>query len=227
MKKYHLKQGLLIATFIVGFLMLVIVVFNGPMLQHDTKQRIQDDIKPKIVQADSKKIDQADFNYDNTTALSPWVAPFEAARSVVANEDRNDSDYLAAGTIKIPAVSLNLPIGLGLSKSVLSVGAGTMKSEQQMGVGNYALAGHHMNNRNALFSPLMRVKKGNLIYLSDTQQTYQYRITNIRHVNKSQSSVVDDVPGKKMVTLVTCDRAYGTDSRLIVQGELESTDRLN
>ncbi|BAP84919.1 sortase [Paucilactobacillus hokkaidonensis JCM 18461] len=219
MKKYHLKQGLLIITFIVGVLMLAIVVFNGPLLQHATKQRIQDDITPTKVQADSKRIDEADFNYDNTTALSPLVAPLEAARSVIANEDRNDSDYLAVGTIKIPAVSLNLPIGLGLSKAVLSVGAGTMKSEQKLGQGNYALAGHHMNNPNVLFSPLMRVKKGNMIYISDTQQTYQYRVTSIKHVNKQQSSVVDDIPGKELVTLVTCDRAYGTDSRLIVQGE--------
>lgn len=220
MKNYRLKQGLLITTFIVGLVMLTIVVFNGTMMQHATKERIQEDINPTTVQADSKKVDQANFNYDSVTFLSPMTAPLEAARSVVTKNDRNTNDYLAAGTIKIPVVDLNLPIGFGVGKAVLAVGAGTMKSEQVMGQGNYALAGHHMNNKNALFSPLMRVQKGNMIYLSDTQQTYQYQVTKIRHVDKSQSSVVDDVKGKQLVTLVTCDRAYGTDSRLIVQGEL-------
>ncbi|KIS02918.1 class A sortase [Paucilactobacillus wasatchensis] len=220
MKKYWVKQAILITTFIVGFIMLMIVVFNGPMMQHATKQRIRDDVTPTKVAADSKKINQANFNYDSVTALSPLVAPAEAARSVVTNGDHNASDFLAVGTIKIPAVKLNLPIGLGVGKVVLSVGAGTMKIEQQMGQGNYALAGHHMINPNVLFSPLMRVKKGNIIYLSDTTRTYRYRVTSIKHVEKEQSSVVDDVEGKKLVTLVTCDRSYGTDSRLIVQGEL-------
>ncbi|HZH59858.1 MAG TPA: class A sortase, partial [Metabacillus sp.] len=58
------------------------------------------------------------------------------------------------GGISIPSVDLNLPIGKGTSSYTLALTAGTMKENQVMGEGNYALAGHHMKREDLLFSPL-------------------------------------------------------------------------
>ncbi|WP_137597685.1 class A sortase [Paucilactobacillus kaifaensis] len=218
MKRKSIKIVLLSLFFIVILTVWISITFTGSVMKYSSRQRIQNDINSVTVKADKKRIEQADFNYDNTKALSSSLSSYEAAKSLM--DDKTSGGYLAAGTIKIPNIGVNLPIGLGLSKNVLLVGAGTMKREQKMGEGNYVLAGHHMNDQDVLFSPLMRIKKGNIIYLSDTQQKYQYRVTNIIHVDEQQLSVIDDVPGERMITLITCDRAHGKDSRLVVQGKL-------
>ncbi|GGE23538.1 hypothetical protein GCM10011510_00750 [Streptococcus himalayensis] len=105
-----------------------------------------------------------------------------------------------------------------------------MKPEQQLGVGNYALASHHIFEggdiaRRILFSPLVNAKEGQMIYLTDKTNIYVYKITSIQTVNPSQSEVMDDNPdGSAEVTLVTCTDAEAS-GRLIVKGVLTENVR--
>lgn len=77
--------------------------------------------------------------------------------------------------IAIPEISMNLPIFKGLDNVGLYYGAGTMKAEQQMGEGNYALASHHVfgitGASDMLFSPLDRAKEGMKIYITDKEKS--------------------------------------------------------
>ena len=57
------------------------------------------------------------------------------------------------------------------------------------------------------------------IYTTDTRQTYVYRITDIFEVDPSDVSVIEDVPNKKLITLITCTDLQAT-KRLVVRGEL-------
>ncbi|EGP67175.1 sortase family protein [Streptococcus sp. oral taxon 056 str. F0418] len=129
------------------------------------------------------------------------------------------------GGIAIPELSLNLPIFNGLDNTGLYYGAGTMKEEQQMGKGNYALASHHVfgitGANEMLFSPLDRAQAGMKIYLTDKDKVYTYTITSVQNVTPERVDVIDDAPdGTSEVTLVTCEDAEAT-SRTIVKGVLE------
>ncbi|WP_125545627.1 sortase family protein [Levilactobacillus lindianensis] len=45
--------------------------------------------------------------------------------------------------------------------------------------------------------------------------------------NRYHVEVIDDVPGKKLVTLVTCATAKrGEQNRLVIRGELKSVKRV-
>ncbi|HFI0786992.1 TPA: class A sortase [Streptococcus suis] len=130
------------------------------------------------------------------------------------------------GGIAIPELGINLPIFKGVGNTSLMYGAGTMKETQEMGIGNYALASHHIfgvaGSADVLFSPLDRAENGMKIYLTDKDTIYTYVIDSVEVVSPESVYVIDDVEGRTEVTLVTCTDANATE-RIIVKGVLESS----
>ena len=113
-----------------------------------------------------------------------------------ASEAAIESDVGAIGKMAIPSVKMYLPIMPGVSNSSLSQGGGTMKPNEKMGEGNYALAGHYMTDKGILFSPLKNIQKGAAIYITDMKNVYKYQVTNTSVVSENDVSVIDDVPGE-------------------------------
>lgn len=143
-----------------------------------------------------------------------------------ASEAAIESDVGAIGKMAIPSVKMYLPIMPGVSNSSLSQGGGTMKPNEKMGEGNYALAGHYMTDKGILFSPLKNIQKGAAIYITDMKNVYKYQVTNTSVVSENDVSVIDDVPGEKLITLVTCASAHeGEKNRIIVRGSLVSVTK--
>lgn len=131
-------------------------------------------------------------------------------------------DHLNAhAKIVIPSIDMNLPVFLGLTNENLMVGAGTMKPNQELGSGNYALASHSVfsgyGKDDMLFTSLHRVKTSTSIYVIKNNQSFRYKITDIFEVDPDAGYVIDDVPGENLITLVTCTDMEAT-RRLIVQG---------
>lgn len=118
--------------------------------------------------------------------------------------------------ISIPSVGISENIYKGVSNRVLAIGAGTMKPEQELGKGNYALAGHTMDNKNLLFGKLTDVEIGDEIYVTDKQYIYTYKVSYKGKIKASDVHVIEDREGETMITLVTC--ADNGKTRFIVQG---------
>lgn len=125
------------------------------------------------------------------------------------------------GVISIPDVSLELPIIKGLDDESLAIGAGTMHPDQQMGKGNYALAGHYLQHATALFGPLHEVHIGMKIYLRDDTHTYEYIVTSLETVPPERVDVLDET-ATPTLTLITC--TFDTTERLIVKGSLVTSE---
>lgn len=126
-------------------------------------------------------------------------------------------DY-KVGEIYIPSVQLHLAIMEGLTNENLNVASGTMKPHQKMGEGNYAIAGHHAYT-NILFTPLMKVKNGDKIYITDKSEVYEYKVNHLKYLTKNDGYVIDNKEGDKIITLITCSDPQGT-KRYMVRGEL-------
>ena len=128
------------------------------------------------------------------------------------------------GGLSIPELDMNLPIFRGLTNASLYFGAGTMKENQVMGEGNYALASHHVfainGSSKMLFSPLDNAAAGMKVYLTDKEDIYEYTVTSKTIVDPEHVEVVDDVPGQTELTLVTCTDAEATQ-RVIVKAKFE------
>jgi len=133
-----------------------------------------------------------------------------------------NSDLPIIGGIAIPDVKLSLPIYKGLDNISLLSGAGTMKSNQQMGERNYALASHSAKDKTILFSPLEFISLKEKIYVTDLKNIYIYQVSLKEKVDPSKVEVIDDIPNKEMITLVTCGDLEAV-TRLIVQGTLIDT----
>lgn len=133
----------------------------------------------------------------------------------------NSQDLPVIGGIAIPDLKINLPIFKGVENTSLLYGAGTMKEEEVMGQGNYSLAGHNMtgftSDLSILFTPLEKAKVGMIIYVTDKESIYQYKIDKINTVTPDHVEVINDIPGKTEITLVTCADAKATH-RTIING---------
>ena len=136
--------------------------------------------------------------------------------------------------VKVPSIGLALPIYQGTNQYTLSLGATTYFAHQQMGQGNYVLAGHNMTMPGVLFSNVPQIKMGATVNLISATKVYHYRVNrlltgkkavtpNQTYINGSpvSTSVLYQQPKQAMVTLFTCN-ATGS-MREVVQGNLTST----
>lgn len=128
------------------------------------------------------------------------------------------------GVLKIPKINLELGILRGVRNNNLWTGAGTMRPDQVMGEGNYPLAGHHMRAWEVLFNRVPELRKGDLIYVTDKENIYTYRVYQNRKVHESEVSVIYEQVatqhGSPVLTLVTCFHRDEPEARVIIHGEL-------
>lgn len=178
---------------------------NKYQISHISKSRIK-----------SNQLKTASYDYSSINHLS--------LSSIVQSESQS-SELNVIGGIAIPELEINLPIFKGLGNAELSLGSGTMKSDQKLGVGNYALASHHVfgidGSSTMLFSPLERATKGMTIYLTDKDYIYTYIVSNVTTVDPTEIEVVEDKEGVTEVTLITCTDEQASQ-RIVVKGNYQS-----
>lgn len=215
-KKKHKR----IVTNIIATLLLILslgLIFNtsirNTLMAWTTNKYQVSKVSKKTI--DSNKNKKATYDFQNVKSVST---------EAVLNAQWDAQQLPVIGGISIPDLKLNLPIFKGLENAGLYYGAGTMKENQQMGQGNYALASHHVfgitGASDMLFSPLERSKAGMKIYLTDKDKVYTYTITSVETVTPDRVDVIEDVEGKNEITLVTCEDADAT-YRTIVKGTFD------
>lgn len=205
MKKLRATLNLIaiIALFAIGLTLIFIKPIQALLVQHLSEELVT--TSPEILEFNDA-LEEADFDFEEVQSLSIWE---------VLQAQANRKDLPVIGSIGIPSVDMQLPILKGVGKSALAVGAGTMKPEQVMGQGNYALAAHYFENRDILFGPLYHSEIGDSIYLTDATAIYEYHITKIEVVEATAVHVIEDVPNETLLTLITC--ADEGVRRLLVQ----------
>lgn len=183
-----------------------------------TAEDIRSNIKKTKVETVDGELEVTAEGYPESSKENITYDVSNIEYSTTPPTDNKKVSYIV-GEIYIPDVNVKENIFEGISNDNLWVGVGTVKPNQEFGKGNYGIAGHHMENPNLLFSPIMKSKVGDAIYLSDKSTVYEYEIDNVVTVDKTQGHYIQDRYGEGIVTLVTCTDPYGTDRR-IVQGTL-------
>lgn len=80
-----------------------------------------------------------------------------------------------------------------------------------------------MTNKGVLFSRLENVQLGDLAYITDMKHVYTYKVYYKKVVAPTAVYLIDDSPGKKLLTLITC--ADGGTNRWAIQGSLVKTQK--
>lgn len=203
-----MRKKLLLIISCLGICISMFMLFsqqiNHSLVKHNQQTEIKKLTPKKIAQNKHKKATY-DFSKVKPANLTTTVTSYAKPQTA------------GIGLIAIPAVNLNLPVMKGVSNYALSTGGGTMRPNEKMGQGNYALAGHYMTNSGILFSPIENAQKGQLVYLSDLTHLYTYRIYSKRKVSPHAVWLVNDT-AKPIVTLITC--ADGGSNRWAVRGNL-------
>ena len=130
------------------------------------------------------------------------------------------SKALPAAVLRIPKLSLDVPVFDGTSDFALNRGVGHIEgtASAESPSGNVGIAGH----RDGFFRPLKDIALGDRLALETIHDTKHYRVTSIRIVDPSDVSVLDP-SDDAVVTLVTCYPFYhvgAAPQRFIVKARL-------
>ena len=130
-----------------------------------------------------------------------------------------DSGDGVMGAIRIPKISVNLPVYHGTSELTLASGAGHLygSSLPVGGKNTHAVITGHRGLVDAMmFTRLDEMRVGDYFYIEVMGRTLGYRVDRISVIEPNDTSKLKIVPGEDRVTLMTCT-PYGVNThRLLV-----------
>lgn len=136
----------------------------------------------------------------------------------ILNLDRSE----IMGYVKIPCISVDLPIYHGTSAEVLERGIGHLAASSFPigGESTHAvLTGHTGLSSAKLFTDLTEMKKGDLFFIHVLDKKLAYRVDRITVVKPDDTRNLQIIDGEDHVTLLTCTPYGVNDHRLLVRGK--------
>ncbi len=123
--------------------------------------------------------------------------------------------------LDIPSISVYLPVYYGTSEEVLNKGCGYLENTS-LPVGgentHCVIAGHTGLPTADMLTDLDRLKIGDLFYIHTLNDVLAYRVDNIQAVLPDMTDALRILPGRDIVTLLTCTPYGVNDHRLLVRG---------
>ena len=177
---------------------------------------------PETIAKERASAETYNNNLESAPILDPWL---ESQRpdtpQYQAYLHEMDIDPVMA-RIVIPSIHVSLPIYHGTDSRTLTEGVGHLfgTSLPIGGPSTHAvLTGHTGLSTATMFDNLNQLKKGDVFYVSSLGQTLKYEVNDITVVKPEETDSLRKVPGRDLVTLITCT-PYGVNShRLLVTGE--------
>ena len=136
-----------------------------------------------------------------------------------------DSGGGVMGTIRIPKISVNLPIYHGTSQSALASGAGHLYGSSLPGGGkntHAVITGHRGLVNATMFTRLDEMRVGDYFYLDVMGHTLGYQVDRISVIEPNDTSKLKIVPGEDRVTLMTCT-PYGVNTHRLLVSAVRSS----
>ena len=165
------------------------------------------------------------YNIDLTKSEVHLTDPFKDKKSngetLFYNKILNLDGSGIMGYIKIPRISVSLPIYHGTSTEVLEHGIGHLAASSFPvgGKSTHAvLTGHTGLNSAKLFTDLTEIKKGDLFFIHVLDQKLAYKVDQIEVVKPEDTRKLQIIDGEDHVTLLTCTPYGVNDHRLLVRG---------
>ena len=159
--------------------------------------------------------------YNN--ALAADVSTDDSKLSILSHYDEIlDLDDGVMGYVEIPSIKVRLPIYHGESEDVLTKGAAHLE-HTSFPIGgestHVCISAHCGYPTQKFFDDIDELENGDEIYIYVLDRTLKYTVTGTDVVEPDDSSKLEVVQGKDLLTLVTCT-PYGVNShRLLVHAE--------
>ena len=194
-----MKRKLAFVLIIAGVFILALPFISNMLLKEKEDSVDIDNIPKNRLEQNAER---GDKSFDQSK-----VKPIDI-NGVILNREKADMSKVI-GQMTIPSINKNIAIFDGLENNNLMYGACTMKPDQKMGTGNFAIAGHYCKKDNVLFGGLFNIKKGDIIKLTNKRNIYEYEVVNMFKTDDTRTDLIGDGltnhdGGKAMVSLMTC-----------------------
>ncbi len=148
-----------------------------------------------------------------------------------ASSDATQLDYWALldadptgamARLRIPSIELDLPVYHGTSDATLLKGAGHLQGTSLPvgGAGTRSVLTGHRGLANAtMFTHLDRVAEGDTFSVEVLGRVFSYRVVDIQVVAPDATEEIRAVPGRDLMTLITCTPLGVNTHRILVTGE--------
>lgn len=124
------------------------------------------------------------------------------------------------GAIRIPKLSLEMPVYLGATEKHMAAGAAHL-SQTSLPIGgmntNTIIAGHRGYGGASYFRYINELVAGDRIYLTNIWETLTYEVVEIKIIMPNEVKAIHIQEGRELLTLLTCHPyASGGKQRLLV-----------
>ena len=219
----------ILAWSLFGFLLLIAVgVILYPLISSYVNEKNQAIIRSEYME----EVQAA----DDSALREAWAAaerynatrkPIRYSSAAVSEAEESYQDLLnikcngVMGYVEIPKINVYLPIYHGTEGATLERGVGHLlgSSLPVGGEGTHCvLTGHTGMSNQRLFTDLEQISEGDVFYLHVLDQVLAYQVDAINTVAPYETSLLCEVEGRDLCTLITCT-PYGVNShRLLVRG---------
>lgn len=159
-----------------------------------------------------------------TLLTDPWSDVAGSIDGAAHNDYLQQLDTAQAmARIRIPAIGIDLAVHHDANDATLARAAGHMYGSALPvgGLGSHSVLAAHTGWRGAtFFDRLPELEPGQTFTVDASGESLTYRIDDVSIVESWDLSRVRAVPGRDLITLVTCITPLGEDKqRLLVRGE--------
>lgn len=226
-----MKQKVIpILIVIAGFLLLAYPFLSNYLFEKSagsTVESYQEKTDMMDQKIKEKALDEArGYNEDLLRSSIQLTDPFKKKKingeTVFYNNILNVDRSEIMGYVKIPCISVDLPINHGTSAEVLERGIGHLAASSFPigGKSTHAvLTGHTGLSSAKLFTDLTEMKKGDLFFIHVLDKKLAYRVDQITVVKPEDTRNLQIIDGEDHVTLLTCTPYGVNDHRLLVRGK--------
>lgn len=168
-----------------------------------------------------------EYNRKVAAGELPVNDPFAETAEAADLSGLSSVDYLI-GSVSIPSMDCELPVYFGASAQNLSRGAAVISGTSvPLGTAdsNCAIAAHRSSRAADFFRNVESVSEGDLLTLATPWGTYEYRAVGCAVVDPRDAKAVCVVPGKDLVTIVTCHPYGYSTQRYVVYFERSEEGR--
>ena len=219
----------ILAWSIFGFLLLIAVgVILYPLISSYVNEKNQAIIRSEYMEevqaADDTALREAWAEAERYNAIRK---PIRYSNAAVSEAEESYQELLnlkgngVMGYVEVPKISVYLPIYHGTEGATLERGVGHLlgSSLPVGGEGTHCvLTGHTGMSNQRLFTDLEQMEIGDVFYLHVLDQVLAYQVDAINTVAPYETSLLCEVEGQDLCTLITCT-PYGVNShRLLVRG---------
>lgn len=206
-----MKKNKLSVIFLILGILIILYPFISKIINQNNLNSVISDYKEQIQKEDREEIDKQKQEYNNYN------------KSLISNYkiDLLEPGKLL-GYIEINKINVNLPIYEGTDDKTLLKGVGHLE-KTSLPTRNYdyhsVFVGHTGITSKKIFDDLPKLEIGDKFSVIILNDTFNFRIYNIKKVLPNQTKDLKIKEDKKIVTLVTCIPKYVNSHRLLIMGE--------